>query len=271
MGLTEGVATRLSSFKNVRVLSLDDSRLVAGSEPDAAKVARSLGASFVVDGQIQRKGQNLDVDVTLVRNDGHRTPAGRFSGDVSQLFALHRRVAEGLTAVLSGEGLVPGGPERDAGPPTANQEAFAEYSQARLFLERPDVPGNLDHSVRLFQSAIAKDNRFAMAYAGLGQAYWSLYQETKEPIWTTRATTAILDALKIDPDLPAVRLSLAVMYQSLGRLTDAQDELQRVLTIEPSNDDAHRILGGIYARRAEWDLAVEHLQRAISAAAKLLA
>ena len=125
------------------------------------------------------------------------------------------------------------------------------------------MPGNLDHSVRLFQSAIAKDSQFALAYAGLGQAYWALYQETKEPIWTTRATTAILDALKINPDLPAVRLSLAVMYQSLGRLTDAQDELQRVLTIEPSNDDAHRILGGIYARRSEWDLAVEHLQRAI--------
>ena len=264
VGLTEGVATRLSSFKNVRVLSLDDSRLVAASEPDAAKVARSLGASFVVDGQIQRKGQNLDVDVTLVRHDGHRTPAGRFSGDVSQLFALHRRVAEGLTAALSGEGLVPGGPEREAGPPTANQEAFAEYSQARLFLERPDVPGNLDHSVRLFQSAIAKDNRFAMAYAGLGQAYWALYQETKDPIWTTRATTAILDALKSDPDLPAVRLSLAVMYQSLGRLPEAQEELQRVLTVEPSNDDAHRLLGGIYARRAEWDLAVQELQRAIA-------
>jgi len=264
VGLTEGVATRLSSFKNVRVLSLDDSRLVAASEPDAAKVARSLGASFVVDGQIQRKGQNLDVDVTLVRNDGHRTPAGRFSGDVSQLFALHRRVAEGLTAALSGEGLVPGGPEREAGPPTANQEAFAEYSQARLFLERPDVPGNLDHSVRLFQSAIAKDNRFAMAYAGLGQAYWALYQETKDPIWTTRATTAILDALKSDPDLPAVRLSLAVMYQSLGRLPEAQEELQRVLAVEPSNDDAHRLLGGIYARRAEWDLAVQELQRAIA-------
>ena len=264
VGLTEGVATRLSSFKNVRVLSLDDSRLVAASEPDAAKVARSLGASFVVDGQIQRKGQNLDVDVTLVRNDGHRTPAGRFSGDVSQLFALHRRVAEGLTAALSGEGLVPGGPERDAGPPTANQEAFAEYSQARLFLERPDVPGNLDHSVRLFQSAIAKDNRFAMAYAGLGQAYWSLYQETKEPIWTTKATAAILDALRIDPDLPEVRLSLAVMYQGMGRIPEAQEELRRVLTVQPANDDAHRLLGGIHIDRGEWDLAIQELQRAIA-------
>jgi serine/threonine-protein kinase len=264
LGLTEGVATRLSSIKTVRVLSLDDSRLIAAAEPDAAKVARSLGASFVIDGQIQRKGQTLEVEVTLVRNDGHRTPAGRFSGDASQLFALHRRVAEGLTATLSGEGLVPAGSNRDEGPPTANQEAFAEYSQARLFLERPDVPGNLDHSVRLFQSAIAKDNRFAMAYAGLGQAYWALYQETKDPIWTTRATTAILDALKIDPDLPAVRLSLAVMYRSLGRVQEAQEELQRVLTAEPSNDDAYRLLGGIHVARTEWDLAVQELQRAIA-------
>jgi tetratricopeptide (TPR) repeat protein len=262
LGLTEGVATRLSALENVRVLSLDDTRQVAANEADAARVARSLGAAFVVDGQLNRKRQTLEVDVTLVRSDGHRTPAGRFSGDVSQLFALHRRVAEGLTAALAGEGLSANAAST-VGPPTPNQEAFAEYSQARLFLERPDVPGSLDHAVRLFTSAIARDNRFAQAHAGLGQAYWSLYQETKDPLWTTKATAAILDALRIDPDQPEVRISLAVMYQGMGRVPEAQEELRRVLAAQPSNDDAHRLLGGIHIDRAEWDLAVEELQRAI--------
>jgi serine/threonine-protein kinase len=263
LGLTEGVATRLSANKNVRVLSLDDSRQVAAAETDAARVARALGAAFVIDGQLTRKGQTLDVDVTLVRNDGHRTPAGRFSGDVTQLFALHRRVAEGVTAALAAEGLSPNA-ARDVGPPTPNQEAFAEYSQARLFLERPDVPGSLDHAVRLFQSAIAKDNRFAQAHAGLGQAYWSLYQETKDPLWTAKATAAILDALRIDPDQPEVRISLAMMHQGMGRVPEAQEELRRVLAVQPSNDDAHRLLGGIHIDRSEWDLAIQELQRAIA-------
>jgi hypothetical protein len=39
-------------------------------------------------------------------------------------------------------------------PPTANVEAYADYAQARTFLERRDVKDNLDRSIALFQSAI---------------------------------------------------------------------------------------------------------------------
>jgi tetratricopeptide (TPR) repeat protein/TolB-like protein len=264
LGLTEGIATRLSTLDSVRVLSMDDSREAAAGVSDATSAARILGAAFVVEGGLQRKGQTLEVDVTLVRNDGHRTPGGQYTGDVSQLFALHRRVAEGLTAVLGGEGLLSGAQLTDIGPPTTNQDAFAEYSQARVFLDRPDVPGNLQHAVRLFQSAVEKDRRFALAYAGLGQAYWELYQETNEPQWTAKATAAILDALRIDPDQPEVHLSLAVMYRGLGRVQEAADELRRVLVLQPANDDAYRLLGGMHIDLGEWDQAIVEIQKAIA-------
>ena len=262
-GLTEGLATRLSSLPSVRVLSLDDSREAArGSDPISA--ARSLGAAFVVDGALRRNGQTLEVDVTLVRNDGHRTPAGRYTGNAGELFAFHRRVAEGVTAALSSEGLIAPAASAEVAPPTTSQEAFADYTQARLFLDRPDVPGSLEHAIRLFQSAIEKDNRFAQAHAGLGQAYWALYQETDAPQWTSKATAAILDALRIDPDRPEVRLSLAVMYRALGRIPEAQEELRRVLILQPANDDAHRLLGGMHIDRGEWDQAIDEIQEAIA-------
>ena len=262
LGLTEGLATRLSTLRTVRVLSLDESREAARGS-DSKGAARALGAAFVVEGTLQRKGQSLTVDVALVRNDGHRTPAGRYTGDASELFALHRRVAEGVTAALSSEGLTAAAPAELVAP-TTSQEAFADYSQARLFLERPDVPGSLDHAVRLFQSAIEKDRQFAQAHAGLGQAYWALYQETKEPQWTAKATAAILDAIRIDPDRPEVRLSLAVMYRALGRTTEAQEELRRVLILQPANDDAHRLLGGMYIDKGEWDQAIDEVEKAIA-------
>ncbi len=263
LGLTEGIATRLSAIEGVRLLSLDDSREAVAGGRDAARAANALGAAFVVEGGVRRKGSTLEVEVTLVRSDGHRTPAGRYTGEVSRLFALHRSVAEGLTDALGAEGVTGNSPV-DVGPPTTNQEAFAEYSQARVFLERPDVPDNLQHAVRLFQSAIEKDRRFALAYAGLGQAYWALYQETNEPQWTAKATAAILDALRIDPDQPEVRLSLAVMYRGLGRVAEARDELRRVLALQPANDDAHRLLGGMQIDLGELDQAIVEIQRAIA-------
>ena len=264
VGLTEGVATRLSALNNVRVLSLDESRDAARSGLDAARAARTLGAAFVVEGRIQRNRESLEVDVDIVRHDGHRTPAGHFTGTPAQLFSLHRQVAEGLTAALARQGLAARTSPPEVPPPTTNQEAFADYSQGLLFLERPDVPGNLQHAIRLFQSAVDKDSRFARAYAGLGRTYWALYQETREPQWTGKATAAILDALRIDPDLPEVRLSLAVMYQGMGRLPEAQEELKRVIAAQPSNDDAHRVLAGIHIDRGEWPQAIEEVQKAIA-------
>ena len=263
LGLTEGIANRLASLKSMRVLSLEESRDAARSAPDPVRAARTLGAGFVVDGELRRSGQSLDVDVSLVNVDGQRQPAGRYTGDVGQAFELHRRIAEGLTAALAQAGAVSSPVPPQPAPPTSNQQAFADYAQARLFLERPDVPLHLDHAIRLFQSAIAKDARFALAYAGLGQAYWAQYRETQQAEWTSKATAAILDALRIDPDQPEVRISLAIMYQGIGRPDAAQEELRKVIAAQPRNDDAHRLLAGISIDRGQWDDAVAELHQAI--------
>ncbi|MDQ3169168.1 MAG: tetratricopeptide repeat protein [Acidobacteriota bacterium] len=259
VGLTDAVANRLSSLQSVRLLSLDQTREAVGTGADAAAVANALGAGFVVEGAVRRDGQTLDVDVALVGVDGRRREAGRFTGDIAQIFDLHQRIAQGVITALAAANAVSSGAAPSPAP-TMNQEAYAEYAQARLFLERPD---DVDHAVRLFESAIAKDRRFALAHAGLGQAYWSKYRQTQDPLWTTKATTAILDALRIDPNQPEVRLSLAVMYQGLGRLDAAEEELRRVLALQPWNDDAHRLMAGVHIDRSEWDAAVPQLVRAI--------
>ena len=262
VGLTDAVANRLSSLESIRVLSVEASRDAATAGRDAAGAARALGARFVVDGEMRRNGQSLDVNVALVNADGSRSPAGRFTGDIAQIFDLHQRIAQGVIAAMAGVDAAAGA-ATPSGAPTLNQDAFAEYAQARVFLERSDVPGNLDHAIRLFQSAIARDARFALAYAGLGQAYWAQYTQTGETRWTTPATAAVLDALRIDPLQPEVRLSLAVMYQGLGRLDDAEEEVRKVVALQPWNDDAHRLLGGVHIDRSAWDAAVAALNRAI--------
>jgi serine/threonine protein kinase/tetratricopeptide (TPR) repeat protein len=264
VGLSDAVAKRLASVRSLRVLPLDETREAFRATPDSATVARSLGAAFVVEGLLQRNGETLDVNLFLVAEDGRRRPAGRYSADVGRLFELHRRVVDGLTAALNQEGAIRGPSEPAPAPPTANQEAFADYAQARVFLERPDVPGNLDHAIRLFQSAIAKDNRFAQAYAGLGDAYWAQFRETNDPDWTVKARAANLDALRIDPAQPEVRMALAVMYQGLGRADEASEELRQVLALQPRSDNAHLVLARVHADRGEWDLAIAEAKAAIA-------
>jgi eukaryotic-like serine/threonine-protein kinase len=259
-GLSDGVANRLSALQSVRVLPLDQTREASRGAAGAQAAARALGAGFVVDGGVRRNGQTLDVDVSLVSYDGQRRPAGRYTGDLAQIFDLQQRIAQGVIAALTAENAISSGSALSPSA-TTNQEAYAEYAQGRLYLERPD---DADHAVRLFESAIAKDNRFALAYAGLGQAYWSKYSQTQDSQWTTKAITAIFDAIRIDPGQPEVRLSLAVMYQGLGRLDEAEEELRVVLRLQPWNDDAHRLLAGVHIERSQWDAAAAQLAQAIA-------
>jgi eukaryotic-like serine/threonine-protein kinase len=263
VGLSDAVAKRLGSVRSLRVLPLDETREAWSGTKASGTVARTLGAAFVVEGTVQRRGETLDVDMVLVGADGQPRPAGRYSGDITQLFELHRRVVEGVTAVLQQQG-AGGGSEPQAGPPTSDADAFADYAQAKVFLERPDVPGSLQHAIDLLHSAIARDKNFALAHAALGEAYWAQFRETQDASWTVKAQAANLEALRIDRDQPEVHMALAVMYEGLGQADKATEELRQVLALQPRSDNAHLVLSRIHGDKGQWDAAVAEANAAIA-------
>ncbi|CAN5520564.1 serine/threonine-protein kinase [soil metagenome] len=262
-GLSDALVERLASLSSLRVLPAEEIREARHEHADAAAVARSLGAAFIVEGSLVHTDAGAEIDAALVAADGRRRPAGRHPAAGNPL-DLNRRLAQGLVNALSAEGALMSNAAPSPRAPTDNPDAFAEYSQARIFVERPDVPGNLDHAIRLFQSAIAKDPRFALAHAGLAEAYWAQFRETRDPQWTGRAMAANLEALRIDPARAEVRLSLAVMYNGHGRREDAVEELRRVLELQPRNDNAHRLMAEIQIARSDWDAAVAEAKQAVT-------
>lgn len=263
VGLSDVIAKRLGSIRSVRVLGPEATRTAADGA-DAVRIARVLDAGYTVSGSLARADDAVTVDVSLASRDGVRETVGRFTGRADDLFELHAQVVAGVIAALTRRGALASAAQGQPAVSPSNQAAFADYAQARTFLERPDVPGNLERAVTLFQGAIAKDGRYASAYAGLGEAYWALYHETKDPSWTLKAQAANLDALRIDPEQPEVRMALAVMYEALGRGKEATEELQQVLALQPGNDSAHLLLAKIHADRSEWDAAVAEAQQAIA-------
>ena len=260
-GLRDAVATRLATVSSVRVIPLRETQLARPDHPEPAGMARSLGATAVVDGALIRTGEGLEVVASLVPPSGNPKVIGRYrhTGD---LVHLHKLIGDGLVAAISADAGIGTSPTPKT-VATENPEAFAEYSQARAFLERPDVPGNLDHAIRLFQSAIAKDSRFVLAHAGLAEAYWAQYGETKDVQWPPKAVAANLDALRIDPDQAEVRMSLAVMYSGQGRHKDAVEELKKVMELQPDNDDPYRVLSDVYIAESAWDSAIAAASQAV--------
>ena len=169
-----------------------------------------------------------------------------------------------VAAALAGAFSLPATPDEDARPiPTHDTDAFAEYSQARDFLRRPDDKENVDRSIALFRSAIAKDTGFARAYAGLGEACWRKYQATRDEQWAAAALDAMGDAVRLDRDDATIRLSLAAIYRGKGRLDDAIDELEAVLKAVPHSDEAHRQLGQVLVMKGDAARGIPEMERAI--------
>lgn len=274
-GTTEAVGRRLAAIRSLSVVPFEEVREAARDWPpavkaanrlpqpaDAAALAKMLGAAFVVEGTVVAGESGADVLTTVVHVTGQRSGVTRHRVG-ARVFDLHRDIAAAVVRALSERGIVVEPPEQDA-QPTSNTDAFAEYTQARMFLDRPDVAGNLAHAIRLFESAIAKDPAFALAHAGLADAYWAQFRETQDPSWTTKAMAANIDALAIDPAQPEVRMSLALGYREQGELEKAAAELQRVLDLQPANDAAYRVLSDIRARQADWPAAEDSALTAIS-------
>src|SRR5688572_25127329 len=143
------------------------------------EIAGELGANMLVDGRLQRSGDRLRITLSLLEPGAKVVRwQNAYDGTFAEVFSLQREVADAVAGALSLQS-APGGAAAEA-PPTGSVEAYADYAQARTFLERPDVKDNLDRSITLFQGAIRKDPRFARAHAGLGEAYWRKHQLTRQ-------------------------------------------------------------------------------------------
>lgn len=261
-GITDDLIAKLSRLPRVTVVSRETTAAYLAATPSSPTLARDLGASFVVGGGVERTGNRVHVTVQLMSSTGATVWTRSFDGTMAGIFELQQHLAEGIAEGLD---LPLSTPDRESltAVPTRSMEAFADYSQGRLFLDRRDVKGNVQHAADAFTRAIAKDPAFALAHAGLGLAYWQRFIETNETAWTLRAIDASLEALRLSPGQAEVHLTLATIYKGIGRTPAAVDELQKALALQPNADEAHRLLGDILAGQGQIDDAVQAYHQAI--------
>ena len=89
----------------------------------------------------------------------------------------------------------------------------------------------------------------------LGKAY---YEATLFP----QAEESFLEALRLDPRSPGVRLELGKVYISLRRTDDAIRELELALKDSPGNGDASYFLGGLLVQEERLVEGIPYLERA---------
>jgi serine/threonine-protein kinase len=271
------VALGLSAVLTASVARLDGLNVIGHSavaatlrgERDPAATGRELGATHLVDGDVQRSGERLQVVITLLAARTNQVIwSGDYAGVREELFDLQRRAAAGLTEAFGTSRLVSREAaasvrDRLAGSTTVGPDALAVYAQGRRYLERPDVAGNVQRAIGAFETAVTQEPQFGLAWAALGEARWARYAETKEPAYTDAARDALIEALRLDPEQPAVHYALAMLYRGTGRADDAMAQLRQSIERHPASDAAHRLLGELLVGAGRIEEGLAELREAI--------
>jgi serine/threonine protein kinase/Flp pilus assembly protein TadD len=262
-GIAESLIASLASLPSVTVLSRASVTEARTRAKDEAALARDLGATYIVNGSVQEANGALRISLNLVRPNRTIAWAESVEGAFDQIFALQSRLSTALTTALVVR-VSAVDRERINAQPTGSPEALSAYWRGQALLERRDLKGNIDAAISSFSEAIRIDQQFALAHAALGAAYWAKYLETLAPDLPEKAVDAGTTALRIDPDQPEVRYTLAVTLAGRGRSSEAIDELHRALAMRPNYEDARRQLGLVLGRLGRVDESVAEYRKALA-------
>ncbi len=249
-GLVEMLAAKFAQAaqfrKDLSVISPADIR--SEKVVSAAQARQVFGVNLALTGSVQRHGNLLKIFFGFVDTSSRRQiSAAIFEANAFDMTAVDEEIFNQAAAMLH----LDLGPETKwllhAGKTTVN-DAYAFFLPAQGYLSRHDIPENLDRAIDLFQKALREDPGYALAYAGLGEAYYWKFKYSGDPSWAERALAGCTQAQKIQSRLARVSVTRGMVYTGLDQPEQAVRELSEAIAIEPGNPEAHRELGRAYEK-----------------------
>lgn len=267
-GLTEEMITQLGRLHPERlgVIARTTAMQYKGTQKGADEIGSELGVDYVLEGSVRRDANRVRISAQLIQaSDQTHVWAETYERDLRDIFALQREVAEAIAGQIRLT-LTPEDEARLVGTRTVDPEAFEAYLQGQAYWNRR-TPEGLQKSVDYFNQAIQKDPRYALAYAGLADAYVLLGSIPNDALTPReampKAKAAAGKALEVDPSLAEAHASLALVRQSYDwDWQGAEQEYQRALEINPGYATARQWYSLLLRAMGRHEEALEQIQRA---------
>lgn len=258
-GVAVELRDALASVPGIRVAPLP--RLPRG-QLDARAVGRRLGASAVLDGDLKRVGDRVELSAWLVDTASGRTRwSGRFEREAGGIFDIEASVAGEVVQALTGRGP----DERLARrlSPTRSLVAYDAYLRGLQSLDRAEGEARYQGAVAAFGDALRADPGFARAQAGLCRAEIIRFEDALDADAFARADAACRRASAMAPSLREVDLALGELYRARGRPADAIPKLERASQDPALRPAAFAALARVYAGLSRPDLSRSYFDRAL--------
>ena len=264
-GLTEDIITQLAKIKAFKVTSRTSIMKYKDNKKSLKEIGNELGASIILEGSVQKSGDKVRITAQLInaRNDEHLW-AETYDRTLDDIFTIQTdiatKIASALKANLSAE------EEQGISKKyTLNSEAYQLYLQGRYeWNKRLEAP--VRKSIEFFKQAIAMDSTYALAYAGLGDAYLmlgvysSLRPDESFPVGKMYAEKA----LQLDPSLAEAYATLIDIHIHFDWDADAAEKyFQKAIESNPEYANAYHWHSEVFDMRHQFDKAIEESRTAL--------
>jgi adenylate cyclase len=232
--ITDNVINALSKIPRLFVIARNSTFTYKGKPVKVKQVSEELGVRYVLEGGIQASGDRIRVTVQLIDAlTGSQIWAERYDGASTDIFDLQdditTKVLSAVQVKLEG-GSSPESMKRYSGK--KGLDCYLKAMEARSYIQLMNVPD------------------------------------------TKRARKVIEEALENCQEMPIFYRLLAVVNHNevwLGiskspkeSLEKATELLQKVLSIDDNDPDAHGVLAQVFTRKGEYDKAVSEAERGVT-------
>jgi len=265
LGMADTLITRMCNLDQVIVRPTSAIQGYIESNKDSITIGQELKVDAVLEGHIQKLDDRIRVTVQLLRvSDGKPIWSEQYDEQWTYVFALQDRIASQIAGKIEPQ-LVGAKMARLTKHYTGDPEAYRQYLLGRYFWSKRD-PEQIKKAIDYFNQAVERDQNYALAYAGLADAYSILSDislvSPKE--FYPKARESALKALAIDDKLAEAHTSLAyVMAVYDWKWTEAETSYKRAIELNPKYATAHQWYGEYLSAMGRNQEAIAETRRAL--------
>jgi TolB-like protein/DNA-binding winged helix-turn-helix (wHTH) protein/Flp pilus assembly protein TadD len=265
--ITDALISDLGRLPPLRVISSATAMRYRGMHPRPSRLADELAVDAVIEGNVVRAGQQLRVDVRLIRaRDERRLWTQSFERDRTALGALMTDLAAGAGRVLAPTASIRHETTLSSSRSTI-PAAYDAYLRGMHLLRIERNKEALDRSIAYFEAARALDPNFGPAYAGLSEAYalesdTMIMNQRRIVEADPRALLAARRAVELSPEVAQAWMALSMA------LPDGDPECleasQKALDLAPGDAWVHKMVAPCYVRQGQREKGIEQLRISIN-------
>ena len=261
-GISEEILNLLAKLPQLKVASRTSAFNFKGRQAGIPEVARELGVGTVLEGSVRRAGEHVRITAQLIdaESDSHLW-SETYDREMKDVFAIQDDIAHSIVKALQVT-LTPQERRAMQFVATSYPEAYDYYLRGRNYMYSM-ARRDYEHAIRMFEQAIGVDSKFALAYAGMADAYSHLYRYVEAtPENAGKADRASEQAVVLDRDSAEAHASRGMALFIGEHYDDAQHEFETAIALNPNLFEAWYYYGLASSSQGDFEKAASLYTRA---------